>query len=113
MLALGCAITAGATALLSLFTIPSLALWAGLLFMTRVGASMLEIMSESYFFKHVDGRAPNLVGAFRIIFPVAYIIAPALGALLLLVMPLQYLFLVVGAILLTGIPVALGLTDTR
>ena len=113
MLAISCVITGIATVLLSFFTISSVVLWAALLFATRVGAAILEIMSETYFFKQVDGGAPNVVGAFRIIFPISYIIAPILGGFLLTLMPFQYMFIIVGLIIFTGMPVALGLTDTR
>ena len=80
----------------------SLALWAVLLFGTRVGISFVEVASESYFFKHVTSADTNALSVFRNANPVAFLIGPALASLLLLFMPMQYLFLVLALVLLYG-----------
>ncbi|MES2953652.1 MAG: MFS transporter [Patescibacteria group bacterium] len=57
--------------------------WALLLFMTRVGAAAVEVMSESRFFKGIEPKDANLVGIFRAMRPLALLIAPLVGGLVL------------------------------
>lgn len=64
----------------------SLTIWALALFATRVGASLVEISSESYFFKHVKDEDTGIMSVFRIVKPVSYMIAP------LIAMPVIYFF---------------------
>ncbi|HET8581226.1 MAG TPA: MFS transporter [Candidatus Paceibacterota bacterium] len=113
MLVLGFVIVALATGALSFVTSASLVLWAIALFATRVGASFIDIMSETYFFKKVDGSETSAIGAFRMLYPAASILAPALGSLFIAFLPLQYVFLALGIVMLIGIPAALSLHDTR
>ncbi|MCE9643753.1 MFS transporter [Candidatus Parcubacteria bacterium] len=77
--------------------------FAGVLFMTRVGASFVEAASESYFFKQVQGGDASLVALFRATRSISYIAGPLLGALLLCFVSLQGLFVILGFIMLIGI----------
>lgn len=65
---------------------PIVWLWAAVLFLTRTGASLIEISSESYFFKHVKEEDTGLISIFRTVRPLSYIIAP------LLALPVIYFF---------------------
>ena len=80
-----------------------IALWALVLFMTRTGATLIETTSEIYFFTHIKEEDANLLGVFRDMNPVAYIIAPLIATLVFIFLPFNYLFIVLGLILLTGI----------
>ena len=63
-------------------------LWALVLFMTRVGAATIEVMSESYFFKVINKKsAPDEISFFRNTLPVSYVIAPLLAVLILSSIP--------------------------
>ncbi len=53
--------------------------WAILLFITRVGASIVEIASESYFFKHVKEEDTDLISIFRMMRPFSFIFAPLIA----------------------------------
>jgi len=88
-------------------------LWSVWFVGTRVGASMVEIATESYFFKQVTEEDASIISAFRILWPLGGVVAPAIALLLLPFIPLGYLFAVFGFIFLTGIPVAMRLVDTR
>lgn len=110
---LGLTIMATATFYLTFITARDLVLWALLLFTTRVGAAMFEVMSEIYFFKQVNSGDTDIIGSFRALYPLAYITGPLLGSLLLLYVPMQYLFAALAAILLTGFTAAVHLHDTR
>ena len=112
-LILGFSILAFATYLLSFITTTDLALWMLLLFVTRIGAAIVEVMNEIYFFKHVDGSDTDTISAFRMIYPLAYIIGPAFGSLFLLAFPMQYMFGALGIVLLGGILVSMLLKDTK
>lgn len=82
---------------------PSLVIWAALLFGTRIGASFVEITSESYFFKHIDSTDIHLLSIFRNSRPVAYITGPLVASLLLFFTDIQHLFPILAIILLYGI----------
>lgn len=91
----------------------SLAIWAGVLFLTRAGASVVEAATESYFFKHVKGRNANLISFFRMTSPLSYVVAPlAVGAMLKFT-DYRHVFLALGLFMLTGIWFSLRLKDTR
>ncbi len=109
----GFVISALSVALIPFITGKSLIVWGGLLFITRVGASMIEVMSETYFFKKIGDRDAGLIGLFRTARPFAYIIAPILAVTLLYFIDLKYLFLVLGAIMLFGIRYGLSIKDTK
>ncbi len=86
--------------------------WTILLFLTRCGAALVEIMNESYFFKHVKGKNSNIIGFFRTAGPVAYIVTPIIATLFLLIFPIQYLYLLLGIILILGLQFAHRIKDT-
>ncbi len=112
-LILGFIILAGASYYLSFITTADFALWMLVLFITRVGAAIVEVMNEIYFFKHVDGSDTDTISAFRMLSPIAYILGPLTGTVLLLLMPMQYIFGILGIIMLVGILASLRLKDTK
>ncbi|MDD5357521.1 MAG: MFS transporter [Candidatus Pacebacteria bacterium] len=86
--------------------------WTILLFLTRCGASLVEIMTESYFFKHVKGKNSNIIGFFRTATPLSFVITPIVATLFLALFPMHYLYLLVGVMLLLGIQFAYNIKDT-
>jgi MFS family permease len=109
----GFLIIAFATALISLGAGTSILLWGSILFLTRIGAAMVDVTTESYFFKHADADSADTVSAFRMLGPLSYIIAPLIGAGLLFAMPLQYIFVGFAVLMALGIPAALSIRDTK
>lgn len=73
---LGIIIMSLATFLISTLTTPVFWIWASILFATRIGASLVEISSESYFFKHVKEEDTGLISLFRMVRPLSFAIAP-------------------------------------
>lgn len=61
-------------------------IWAVVLFGTRIGASLVEIASESYFFKHVKEKDVSEISAFRMIRSFSYVLAPIVA------LPIVYYF---------------------
>lgn len=113
IMAIGYIIMGISTAVLAFCTTKNVAVWAILLFITRIGASAVEIMIETYFFKKVDQKDSEILGAFRVTRPLSFLIAPILTTVGLVFVPESYLFILLGILcLVTLIPVAL-LKDTR
>ncbi len=102
-----------ATASISLITSASFVAWALVLFLTRTGASAIEISTESYFFKHVSGGDTGVIGVFRLARPLALIMGPIIGAFSIKLLGFQQSFIVLGAILIASIFLALRLKDTK
>lgn len=87
--------------------------WVAVLFAVRIGASLIEIMTESYFFKHVGGDDNSTISFFRITRPVAYILGPIVATVALQFLDFQYIWLILGIITLYGLRYSLTLEDTR
>ncbi|MFA5838990.1 MAG: MFS transporter [Candidatus Paceibacterota bacterium] len=102
LLYIGFSIMISFTFLISFITTSSITLWAIILFMTRVGASMIESTAEIYFFTHVKEEDAYLLGIYRDMTPVSYIIAPVIATLVFLIFPYKYLFVILSIILATG-----------
>lgn len=93
-------------------------LWALLLFATRVGASAVEIMVETYFFKKIDASNTEELGFFRMSRPFGLLLAPVVAAGTLLAfsltgIPFGLSFVVLGGLCLFGIVPTLLLRDTK
>jgi MFS family permease len=113
LLIAGFSIMALATGAIYFFTAHSVALWGTLLFMTRVGAASVEVMTEAYFFKKINAGDAAIVGLNRSVRPFAGAVAPIAATGLLAFLSLSSLFLVLGALMLLGIPLAMALKDTK
>ncbi len=50
--------------------------WTALLFVSRIGAAAIEVMRDSYFFKHVDSRDLHVIALLWAAMPLAYLIGP-------------------------------------
>ena len=112
-LTIGFVIMAFSVGTLAFITDANFILWTALLFITRIGASIVEIMTESYFFKQIDATDANLLGFFRNTYPLAYIIAPLFATGILAVIDYRFLFLVLAGVMLLGLRYSLALKDTR
>lgn len=88
----------------SIFFIESkdILIWSIILFVTRMGASIIETTNEIYFFTHIKEEQAYLISIFRDMNPVSYIIAPLLGTLIFIFLPFKFIFLILGLILMVG-----------
>ncbi len=109
----GLAILGITTALLSFVPLTLFFTWSLLFIATRIGGAMLEIGTESYFFKQVNEQDTEIISIFRILWPLGGVIAPLIALLVLPLVGLGNIFAVFGVIFLMGIPVALKIVDTR
>ena len=112
-LTIGFIIMSISTAAITFINTHSIVTWAILLFLTRIGASMVESMCETYFFKEVDSTKAHLISAWHTLRPIAYVFGPILASLFLLEFQLRYIFLLLGFITLYGVRYSLALNDTK
>ena len=102
-----------ATLVMSFLAIKNFWLWASILFVSRIGASFVEVTTESYFFKKVNADKTDVISFFRMTRPLAYLLAPLLATLSLQFLPFQYVFIVIGTIMVLGCRYSLNLKDTK
>lgn len=99
---------------LNLYFIESvnLMIWAAALFLTRIGAALVEILRDSYFYKMVDSTDVDIIDFYRTAESMGYLIASIFSAILLVYLPLKNIFVVLAIIIFTGIYPAVKLKDT-
>jgi predicted MFS family arabinose efflux permease len=79
---------------------------------THVGSAILEIATETYFFKKVGARDSEVISVFRALRQGATILGPLIGSLVLFFAPFEYAFAIFGVITLLGVPLSLTIQDT-
>lgn len=111
----GFLIAGGALASISFLTASSsLMLILGILLVSRIGAALIEAMTEGHFFRRVTEKDVNSVSIFRAVWPVAYVIAPIVGSTILFFGNYQILFLLTGGfIAFAGATATLYIRDSR
>jgi len=113
MMTIGFMLMAGTVAIMPFITAPLFVVWTAVLFASRIGASLVEISTESYFFKHVDGALADTISLFRMARPATYIAASIVAAFALQLISLQWSFLILAAVMVLGLRYALALKDTK
>lgn len=74
-----------------------------LLIICSIGAALIEPLQEYHLFKNLPKeKEDDLYGIYMTADPIAYFLAPALGALILLFLPFNYLFIIFGILMLGG-----------
>ncbi|HUY62421.1 MAG TPA: MFS transporter [Candidatus Paceibacterota bacterium] len=85
-----------------------------ILVVSRAGAAFVESMTEGHFFRRVSEKDINTVSVFRGIWPLADLIAPLVGSVILFVGNFHLLFFFTGSfIALAGIASTLFIKDFR
>ena len=92
----------------------SLWVWAAFLMATRAGAALVEVMTETHFFRMVNGADASILSIFRMLRPIAYTIGPGVaGVFLFFAEDIQYLWLILAGVMLAGVYHALRLKDSK
>lgn len=112
-LSVGQIIMGVSTLIIAFISIKSFFLWAAILFVTRIGASFVEITAESFFFKHVKEQDGEVISFFRITRPLSFIVAPILATIALQFIPFQYMFIMLGSLMIIGVRYSLAIQDTK
>lgn len=112
LLTAGLVIMLLSTALIPSIDSASIWLWATVLFATRVGASVVEIESESYFFKHVKEEDSAVISLFRMMRPVSFVLAPLAAIFVFQFLSYSSSFYFLAAFLILGL-LSIPKVDTK
>lgn len=104
-------IMACATFSLYFITSINIYIWAIILFTTRIGAALLDVLRDSYFYKQIDGSDVDIINFFRTSRSVGYILASVISGVLILFFPLKFVFILTALIALSGLLPAFYLID--
>ncbi len=96
-------LSALSTAALAWIGSASVFVWAVALFLTRVGIAGVEVLSDTYFYKRIEGNDGDLIAFFRTARPMGNVAAAILLGVWLLVFPLSNIFLVPAVVLLLAL----------
>jgi MFS family permease len=113
MLIVSLFIMGGATLFVYFISSSDVFLWSVVLFVTRVGAALVEILRDSYFYKRIDGHDVDYIEFFNCSKPFAYILASGVSAVFLLFFPLRSIFLLTGVVVLSALFSAFRLVDNK
>lgn len=113
MMALGFLILAISSSWISFMATAPVLSWMILMFVSRVGGSLVEATTESYFFKHTKGTDANIMSFFRLTRPLAMLAGSLIGGLTLLYIPFELMFIVLGLLMVPGIFFTIHLKDTK
>ncbi len=86
--------------------------WMLVLFISRVGASLVETMTETYFFKHVQADDTGLLSIFRLARPAGNIWGITVGVLTLNLFSYEIMFFALAVLVFFGLRESLSLEDT-
>jgi len=113
ILSLGFVIMAVSTGLLTFIESQSFLAWASILFISRIGAALVEVMTETYFFKKINASQTGLLGNFRSVRPLSTIVAPVIATAFLFMFDIKYIFALLGILMFFGLRYSLAIKDSR
>ncbi|MCA9357796.1 MFS transporter [Candidatus Kaiserbacteria bacterium] len=113
MMGFGFLIIAIATSWMSFVTVASLLAWSIIMFISRVGASLVEVTTESYFFKQTKSSDAQIISFFRITRPLAYVLGAMLGSLALLYFPFNLVFIIFASLCIPAMFCTLNIEDSK
>ena len=115
MLIIGLLILTATTFMFVITTSTNILVWAAILLVSRIGASFVETMSFSYYFKKVDPEDPSLTALFINTTGVATLVVGSVGVAIAPFLDTrpQLMFIVLGCAILWSISFVLPMKDTR
>lgn len=102
----------GAALLIMPFLGKTFVLWMLVLLLSRIGASLIEVTTESYFFKKINHEDTGLIGIFRISRASGTILGAIIGAISLNLFSFEKIFFVLAIVVFFGLRESLYLKDT-
>lgn len=113
MMALGLMIMAVSTAWISFVNTPDVLLWIMIMFITRIGASFVEVTTEVHFFKNAKSSDAQIISFFRVTRPLAYLVGAIISSIALLYLPFNLLFVVIALLMIPAMFVTLDIKDSK
>lgn len=87
--------------------------WGTILILGRIGAALVEILRESYFFKRIDGNDVDIIDFFGTARPVASIVATSISSIMLFFYSTNAIFLLVAIVCFSAIYPTFKLANNR
>ena len=87
--------------------------WLWILLLSRIGASLVEIMTESYFFKKINEDDVGMLSVFRFVRPLGIVLGTVIAVVSLQIFSFEKIFFVLAVIIFWGMKEGLYLRDTR
>lgn len=113
MFALGFLIVIVCLAIFSTSSSENIWFWAVILFISRIGAALIEAMREAYFFKKVSCQDLDKINIFRASLPLGYLIGSFISIATLSIWPIQYIFITTAVFTCSAFPFILIMKDTK
>ena len=115
LLILGLIIMAITTLSIVVISTTNTIIWAGILIVSRVGASCVETMAFTYYFKKINNQDASLVALIGNMRSVATVIVGFMGMIMapLMVNYPGIIFIILGLALLLGVTYVLPIKDTK
>lgn len=113
MMGFGFLVIAISASWIAFTTESSVLVWAIILFTTRVGASFVEVTTESYFFKQTKSSDAQIISFFRITRPLSYVVGAMIASLSLLYLPFNLLFIILAFLMIPAMFFTLGIEDSK
>jgi len=88
-------------------------LWAAILLATRIGASTVDTLRDSYFYKRIDGRDVDFIDFFRTSTPLAYVTASIFSFIFMLFFPLKLIFIILAVVIFSAFYPVFRLSDNK
>ena len=88
-------------------------IWSLILFSGRVGAALVEILRDSYFYKRIDGYDVDVIDFFRTARPIAYMVAAILSAIVIHLISIKAVFILIGIVVLLALYPTFYLLDNK
>lgn len=92
----------------------NIVIWSLIMFLSRVGASFVESMTNVYFYKKIESNDVGIITLFNNVSSFALVITPILTAILLGVFsyPMWIVFVIMGAVCLMTLTIIAEIHDT-
>ncbi|MCA9354541.1 MAG: MFS transporter, partial [Candidatus Kaiserbacteria bacterium] len=114
MMGIGFLILIISTSWMSFVSVASILVWSIIMFTTRVGASLVEVTTESYFFKQTKSSDAQIISFFRVTRPLAYIFGALAGSLALLyIQEFGLIYIVFAALMIPAMFFTLNIEDSK
>lgn len=113
MMGLGLMIMAVSTAWISFVNEPNVLMWILIMFITRIGASFVEVTTEVHFFKRTNSTDAQIISFFRVTRPLAYLVGAIISSIALLYLPFNLLFVVIAFLMIPAMFATLNIVDSR
>ena len=113
MMAAGFLIIVISTAWMSFVAVASVLVWSIIMFTMRVGAALVEVTTESYFFKQTKSSDAQIISFFRVTRPLSYVLGAVVASLSLLYIPFNMLFVVFALLMIPAMFCTMYIQDSK